>query len=101
MKRVAGIFNPDAATDHGSYYPPVFEAAAHLLNVVPIIAPVHGDAEIGIDTLPTVTLLRADEVDRIVVALSFATRRSAACLLGVKPRRLLRYLYGGFRHVRT
>jgi putative ABC transport system substrate-binding protein len=40
------MFNPDTISGRGSYYLPVFEAAARSLNVVPIVAPVHSDAEI-------------------------------------------------------
>jgi putative ABC transport system substrate-binding protein len=43
LKRVAIMFNPDTAS---SLYLPSFEAAARSLKVVPIIAPVHSDAEI-------------------------------------------------------
>jgi putative ABC transport system substrate-binding protein len=44
LKRAAIMFNPDTAPV--SSYMPSFETAAQLLKVVPIIAPVHGDAEI-------------------------------------------------------
>jgi putative tryptophan/tyrosine transport system substrate-binding protein len=44
LKRVAIMFNPDTAP--ASLYFPSFEAAARSLKVVPIITPVHGDAEI-------------------------------------------------------
>jgi putative ABC transport system substrate-binding protein len=46
VKRVTIIFNPDTASRGGSYYLPSFEAAARTLKVEPIIARVHGDAEI-------------------------------------------------------
>jgi putative ABC transport system substrate-binding protein len=46
VKRVAAMFNPDTAPGGGSYFLPVFEAAARSLKVAPIAAPVHGDAEI-------------------------------------------------------
>jgi putative tryptophan/tyrosine transport system substrate-binding protein len=46
VKRVAIMFNPDTAPGGGSYYLPAFEAAARSLNVAPIAAPVHSDAEI-------------------------------------------------------
>ena len=42
LKRVAAMFNPDTAPVHM----PSFETAARSLKVVPIIAPVHSDAEI-------------------------------------------------------
>jgi ABC transporter substrate binding protein len=44
LKRAAIMFNPDTAT--GSLYVPSLETAARSLKVVPIIAPVHSDAEI-------------------------------------------------------
>jgi putative ABC transport system substrate-binding protein len=44
LKRAAIIFNPDFPA--ASVYMPSFEAAARSLKIVPIIAPVHGDAEI-------------------------------------------------------
>jgi putative ABC transport system substrate-binding protein len=44
LKRVAIMFNPDTAPV--SAYIPSFETAARSLKVVPIIAPVHSDAEI-------------------------------------------------------
>jgi putative ABC transport system substrate-binding protein len=45
-KRVAIIFTPDTAPYVSSYFQPSFDAAARLLQVEPIIAPVHSDAEI-------------------------------------------------------
>ena len=44
LKRAAIMFNPDTA--NGSSYMPYIETAARSLKVVPIIAPVHADAEI-------------------------------------------------------
>jgi putative ABC transport system substrate-binding protein len=44
LKRVAIMFNPDAAL--GSSYMPSLETAAQSLNVMPVPAPVHGDGEI-------------------------------------------------------
>jgi putative ABC transport system substrate-binding protein len=46
IKRVAIIFSPETAPYVSSYFQPSFEAAARLLQVEPIIAPVHSDAEI-------------------------------------------------------
>src|SRR5215831_9472423 len=43
LKRAAIMFNPDGPT---STYMPSFETAARSLKIVPIIAPVHSDAEI-------------------------------------------------------
>src|SRR5262249_37692017 len=44
LKRAAIMFNPDTAPV--STYMPSFEAAAQSLKVLPIVAPVHSDAEI-------------------------------------------------------
>jgi putative ABC transport system substrate-binding protein len=44
LKRVAIMFNPDTAPL--SSFVPSFEAAARSLKIVPIVAPVHSDAEI-------------------------------------------------------
>jgi putative ABC transport system substrate-binding protein len=44
LKRAAIMFNPDMAT--ASAYMPSLETAARSLRIVPIIAPVHSDAEI-------------------------------------------------------
>jgi ABC-type uncharacterized transport system substrate-binding protein len=46
LKRAAMMFNPDTATDHGSYYLPSFEAAAQSVKVPPIAAPIHSDVAI-------------------------------------------------------
>ena len=46
IKRVAIMFSPETAPYVRSYFQPSFEAAARLLKVEPIIAPVHSDAEI-------------------------------------------------------
>jgi putative tryptophan/tyrosine transport system substrate-binding protein len=46
VKRVAAMFNPDTAPYVRSYYLPSFETAARSLKVEPIMALVHGDAEI-------------------------------------------------------
>jgi putative ABC transport system substrate-binding protein len=46
LKRAAMIFNADGALDGGPYFLPAFEAAARLLKLEPIPAPVRSDAEI-------------------------------------------------------
>jgi putative tryptophan/tyrosine transport system substrate-binding protein len=46
VKRVAIMFNPDNSPGGGSYFLPSFNAAARSLNVTPVAAPVHSDAEI-------------------------------------------------------
>jgi putative ABC transport system substrate-binding protein len=46
IKRVAMMFNPDAAAGGGSYFLPSFEAAARSRNMAPIAAPVRTNAEV-------------------------------------------------------
>jgi putative ABC transport system substrate-binding protein len=46
VKRVALMFNPDNAPGGGTFYQPLFNDAARLLNVEPIVAPVRNDADI-------------------------------------------------------
>jgi putative tryptophan/tyrosine transport system substrate-binding protein len=45
VNRAAVIFNPDTSPGGGSFYMHLYEAAARLLKVAPIIAPVHSDTE--------------------------------------------------------
>jgi len=45
--RVAGLFNPDAAPDGGSYFYRAFEAAARQVATTPFVSPVRSNAEIG------------------------------------------------------
>jgi putative ABC transport system substrate-binding protein len=47
LLRVAGLFNPDAAPDGGSYFYHAFEAAARNIAITPFTNPVRSDAEIG------------------------------------------------------
>jgi putative ABC transport system substrate-binding protein len=46
VKRVAFVFNPKLAPGGGSYYTRLIEAAAPSFAVAPIVAPVHGAADI-------------------------------------------------------
>jgi putative ABC transport system substrate-binding protein len=46
IKRAAIMFNPNTAPGGGSYHLPSFDSAARSLNVEPITAAVHSDAEI-------------------------------------------------------
>lgn len=45
--KAAGLFNPDAAPDGGSYFYRAFEAGARELAITPVVTPVRSDAEIG------------------------------------------------------
>lgn len=44
----AGLFNPDAAPDGGSFFYRPFEAAARPLAITPLVTPVRSDAEIDL-----------------------------------------------------
>jgi putative tryptophan/tyrosine transport system substrate-binding protein len=46
VSRAAMIFNPDTGPGGGSFFRTSFEAAARLLNVTPIVSPVHSEAEV-------------------------------------------------------
>ena len=46
VKRAAIMFNPETAPGSGSYFSTSFQAAARMLNVTPITASVHSEAEI-------------------------------------------------------
>jgi putative tryptophan/tyrosine transport system substrate-binding protein len=46
VSRAAMIFNPDTGPGGGSFFQPSFQAAARLLNVTPVVSPVHSEAEI-------------------------------------------------------
>ena len=62
VKRVAIMFNPDTAPGRGSYFLPSFNAAARSLNVTPVTAPVHSDAEIE----TAITMLGHDDGGLVV-----------------------------------
>jgi putative ABC transport system substrate-binding protein len=72
LKRAALMFNPDTAPV--SVYMPSFETAARSLQVVPIIAPVHSDAEIE---AAIVALGREPRGGLVVMADSFVTDHRA------------------------
>jgi putative ABC transport system substrate-binding protein len=46
VNRVAALFNPDTAPYVTSNYLPLFQDAARLLKVEPMVAPIHSDADI-------------------------------------------------------
>jgi putative ABC transport system substrate-binding protein len=46
VKRIAAMFNPDAAPGGGAYVLPAFQAAARSFKVAPIEAPIHSVTEI-------------------------------------------------------
>jgi putative ABC transport system substrate-binding protein len=77
LKRAAIMFNPDTAPYPGSAYMPPLERAARSLKVVPIITPVHGDAEI--DTA-LVALGREPGGGLVVLADPFTTVHRASII---------------------
>jgi putative ABC transport system substrate-binding protein len=72
LKRAAIMFNPDTAP--ASSFIPSFETGARSLKVVPIIAPVHGDAEIE---ATIIALGREPGGDLVVMPDGFATAHRA------------------------
>jgi putative ABC transport system substrate-binding protein len=92
VKRAAFMFNPDTTSGGGLNYLRSFEAAARSLNVVPIAAPVHNDAEIetvitslgrapagGLVVMPDVSM----DVHRAVI-ISLAARHNVPAVYFVK-----------------
>jgi len=78
IKRVAMMFNPDAAAGGGSYFLPPFEAAARLLKVAPIKAPVRSNAEI--ETVMT-SIAREPGSGLVVMPETFTTTHRAPIIL--------------------
>jgi putative ABC transport system substrate-binding protein len=75
-KRVAAMFNPETAPYVGSYYLPHFETAARSLNLEPVAAPVHSDAEIE----ATITSLGRESGGLIVMPDAFLTAHRASII---------------------
>jgi putative ABC transport system substrate-binding protein len=71
LKRAAIMFNPDNPIT--SVYMPSFETAARSLKVAPILAPVHGDAEIETAT----TALGREPGGGLVVMFDLAAHRAS------------------------
>jgi hypothetical protein len=82
VKRVAAMFNPDTLPA-GSYYVSAFEAAAKLLKVASVAAPVHSDAEI--ETVIT-SLGGEPGTGLVVLGDSFMLCSSRACLIAGGPK---------------
>ncbi|HMF20931.1 MAG TPA: ABC transporter substrate binding protein, partial [Pseudolabrys sp.] len=76
LKRAAIMFNPDGALV--STYVPSFETAARSLKVVPIVAPVHDDAEIE---TAIIALGREPQGGLVVMPGSFGTVHRAPIIL--------------------
>jgi putative tryptophan/tyrosine transport system substrate-binding protein len=74
VRRAAIMFNPDTATYGRSYFLPAFEASARSLNVEPIVALVHGDAEVE---MQLVALGREPRGGLVVLPDSFITLHRA------------------------
>jgi putative ABC transport system substrate-binding protein len=86
LKRAAIMFNPDIPAT--SVYMPSFETAARSLKVVPIVAPVHSDAEIE----AAITALGREPGGGLVVApgqpaliISAAARNNVPAVYGGSP----------------
>jgi putative ABC transport system substrate-binding protein len=85
VSRVATIFNPDTAPGGGQYFLPAFEAAARSYNLVPIVAPVHSDAEI--ETV-IASLAREPGGGLVVMPDIFVLAHRAPVLLGAAQNNL-------------
>jgi putative ABC transport system substrate-binding protein len=82
VKRAAIMFNPDTAPYVRSYYLPVFETTARLLSVVPIVAPVHSDAEIE----TVITALGRESGGALVVPGDIFTTGRRASIISIAAR---------------
>jgi putative tryptophan/tyrosine transport system substrate-binding protein len=84
IKRVGIMFDPDLASDGGSYFLPTFEAAARSLKVEPIAAPVHREAEI--ETVMT-SLAREPGSGLVVMpAASMTAQRGSIILMATRNK---------------
>jgi putative ABC transport system substrate-binding protein len=82
VNRAAIIFNPDTAPGGGKYYIPAFEAAAWLLKVAPIAAPVHSVAELE----TVITALGHEVGGGFVVAADFFLFSNRASIISLAAR---------------
>jgi putative tryptophan/tyrosine transport system substrate-binding protein len=94
LARAAYMFNPDASP--ASLYMPSFEAAARSLNVVPIMAPVHSDAEIE----TAITALGREPRGGVVVNLDIFTIAHRAAIMSATARNNVPAIYGESAAVR-
>ena len=96
IKRASIVFNPDTSPGRGSYFLPSFEAAARSLNVVPIIAPVHSEAEI--DTV--LTSLGRDQGGGLVVPSDIFMQRHRATIISLADKNHVPAVYNFSGYVR-
>jgi putative ABC transport system substrate-binding protein len=89
LKRVAIMFNPDTAP--ASTYMPSLETAARSLKVVPIIAPVHSDAEIE---TAMIALGREPRGGLVIMPDIFANAHRAS-IISAAARNNVPAVYGG------
>jgi len=87
LKRAAIMFNPDTAPT--STYMPSFETAARSLNVTPIPAPVHSDAEIE----TAITTLGRELGDGLVVMPDIFTAAHRAAIISAAARNNVPSIY--------
>jgi putative ABC transport system substrate-binding protein len=83
------MFNPDAAP--ASAYMPSFETAARSLQVVPIMAPVHSDAEIE----TAIIALGGEPRGGLVIVPDVFTNAHRASIISAAARNNVPTVYGG------
>jgi putative ABC transport system substrate-binding protein len=88
------MFNPDIA--NASIFMPSLETAARSLNVEPIIAPVHSDAEIE----TAITALGREPGGGLVVMPDVITVEHRALIISAAARNNVPAVYGGSSSVR-
>jgi putative tryptophan/tyrosine transport system substrate-binding protein len=97
LARAAFMFNPDrAAPRTEELYMPSFEAAARSLKVVPIMAPVHSDAEIE----TAINALGRELRGGVVVNLDIFTIAHRAAIMSATARNNVPAIYGESAAVR-
>ena len=96
VKRASIVFNPDTSPGRGSYFLPSFEAAARSLKVVPIIAPVHSEAEIE----TVLTSLGRDQEGGLVVPSDIFMQRHRATIISLADKNHVPTVYNFSGYVR-
>jgi putative ABC transport system substrate-binding protein len=88
LKRAAIMFNPDTLA--ASFYMPSLETAARSLRIVPIIAPVHSDAEIE----TAITAFGREPGGGLVVTADVWTNAHGASIVSAAARNNVPAVYG-------
>jgi putative ABC transport system substrate-binding protein len=97
VKRAAIMFNPDVAAGSASFFLSPFEAAARLLKVAPIAAPVHSDAEIE----TVITSLGRESGGGLVVPVDAFTGNHRALIIFLAARNNVPAVYSQSRFIKA